>query len=220
MAETVLFSEMIPDAQWEDRFNDWYDTEHIPIRMDAPGFIGARRYQEIGSNKYLAVYEMEHPNVLGTPEYKKIKEQPSDLTKWMLENVSGFTRYTGEQISEQINPNVTGNPYDAPILYPVMFEVPADREEEFNNWYVEDHVPTLLKNERWLACRRYKIFNGDPENWTHLALHYLADTEVLDCDERKEARQSPWRDKLAKEEWFKGKYMMFQFLKGFSATQK
>ncbi len=217
MAHTVLFSEMIPGKEWEHRFNEWYDTEHIPVRMKAPGFLRARRYQEVDSLKYLAVYEMESPEAIKTPEYIKIKEQPSEETRWMLGNVGGFTRYTAEQIGEQVNVACAGDPYHAPYLYPVMFEVPAEREEEFNRWYEEDHVPTLLKNPGWLACRRYKIFSGDPENWTHLALHYLADPGVLNSDERKEARQSPWRDRLAQEAWFKGKYMLFRHIKTFTA---
>ena len=219
MAHTILFSEMTPSPECEDQFHAWYDTEHIPIRMAAPGFIGAKRYQEIGSNKYLAVYEMESPEALQSEAYKKIKSEPSERTRWMLANVSGFTRYTATLIGEQVNQAVTGNPYDAPVLYPVMFSVPEEREEEFNRWYEEDHVPTLLKNERWLACRRYKIFSGEPDHWTHLALHYLADAEVLDCEERQVARRSPWRAKLAKEEWFKGHYMLFRHMKSFTSSR-
>jgi hypothetical protein len=215
---TVLFSEMIPQPEWEADFNNWYDTLHIPHRMEAPGFRCARRYKEIDGERYLAVYEMDSPEALTSPEYTKIKTQPNEQSKWMLANVTGFTRYTGTEISNQVNPSYTGEPFEAPILYPVMFEVPADREQEFNDWYTQDHVPTLLKNPDWYACRRYKIYNGDPENWTHLALHYLANTEVLQCPEREEARKSPWRDKLAAEPWFKGKYMMFEFINKFNAA--
>ncbi|WP_174735221.1 DUF4286 family protein [Mesobacillus harenae] len=215
---SILFSEMIPERDWETKFNDWYDTEHIPLRMNVKGFQCARRYKELNSLKYLAVYEMNEIDVMKGPAYREVKENPSDLTKWMLSSVNGFTRYTGNLISEQINEKIEGNPYDAPILYPVMFQVPASREAEFNDWYVEDHVPTLLKNQDWLACRRYRIENGEPENWTHIALHYLKNIEVLDSAERKEARKSPWRDKLAKEDWFNGKYMMFELIKSFSAT--
>lgn len=217
--EAVLFSEMIPQPDWEDKFNEWYDSEHIPIRMEIPGFRRARRYRELDSLKYLAVYEMDHAEIMKSDEYKKVKENPGELTQWMLKSVGGFTRYIGEIISEQINERINNDPYDASILYPVMFQVPQEREQEFNDWYVEDHVPTLLKNPDWLACRRYRIINGDPENWTHLALHYLANKEVLDCDERKEARNSPWREKLAQEEWFKGQYMLFKLIKKFNATQ-
>lgn len=219
MAKSILFSEMTPAEEWERRFHDWYNTEHIPIRMNAPGFERARRYREIGSDKCLAVYEMESADAMRTPEYQKIKEQPSEETRWMLSNVSGFTRYTGEQIGEQKRTGLDIDPYEAPVLYSVMFEVPKEREDEFNRWYEEDHVPTLLKNGQWLACRRYKLISGDPESWTHLALHYLADVDALQSEERAEARRSPWRARLAEEEWFKGKYMQFELLRTFTATR-
>lgn len=215
----VLFSEMIPESNWEGEFNQWYDSEHIPLRMEVPGFHCVRRYRELDSLKYLAVYEMDHAEIMKSAEYKKVKENPSELTQWMLQSVGGFTRYIGEIISEQMNEQANNDPYDAPILYPVMFQVPQEGEQEFNDWYVEDHVPTLLKNPDWLACRRYRIINGEPGKWTHLALHYLANEEVLDCDERKEARNSPWRERLAQEEWFKGQYMLFNLIKKFNATQ-
>jgi len=223
MSNTVLFSEMIPAPEWEDKFNEWYDTEHIPIRLKAPGFLRARRYRELNSNKYLAVYEMDSPQALQTEEYRKIKGEPSERTRWMLANVTGFTRYTGNLIGEWTNRWIhhsgSNDPFDAPILYSVMFAVPKAREEEFDRWYDEDHVPTLLKNKGWLACRRYKIFSGEPGNWTHLALHYLQDPQVLDCEERKEARRSPWREKLAQEDWFKGNYMTFSHIKTFCSVR-
>ena len=55
---TILFAEMIPDADWEDRFNKWYDTHHMPARMAAPGFISAQRYRDPERLNYLAVYEL------------------------------------------------------------------------------------------------------------------------------------------------------------------
>ena len=43
-AGTILFSEMTPPPEMEEAFNAWYDSEHIPLRMAVPGFLGARRY--------------------------------------------------------------------------------------------------------------------------------------------------------------------------------
>ncbi|WP_158738119.1 DUF4286 family protein [Alteribacillus sp. YIM 98480] len=219
MKNSILYSEMIPERSWEEQFNNWYDTEHIPLRMKVDGFQKARRYREINSNKYLALYEMDDLSVMDSQQYKEIKEKPSDLTQRMLTSVEGFTRYVGDQISEQINVQVEEDPYDAPILYPVMFEVPSEREEEFNDWYITDHVPTLLKNPNWLACRRYRIKSGEPKNWTHIALHYLTNTKVLESKERQEARKSSWRDKLAKEEWFKGSYFLFEYINSFTSKK-
>jgi len=96
--KAVLFSEMTPDQAWEAEFNAWYDEEHIPIRMKAPGFTGAQRYRRVDGPDYLAIYDMTTAGALATPEYQTIKGQPSERTSRMLRDVQGFTRYIGEEI--------------------------------------------------------------------------------------------------------------------------
>ncbi|SDD60857.1 DUF4286 family protein [Paraburkholderia lycopersici] len=206
--KTILFSEMIPDSAWEADFNEWYDTEHIPVRMRAPGFVGAQRYHGVDSPAYLAVYEMESPAALATPEYKEIKGSPSDRTRKMLNGVTGFTRYIGVESGHWDAP--AGAVNDAPVLYAVFFEVPPQHADEFDRWYVEDHIPTLMKCEDWLKVRRFEIVDGEPGKYTHLALHYLASTAALSSPERDEARRSPWRARLAAQDWFKGHYVVFE----------
>ena len=206
----VLFSEMTPAPEWEQEFNDWYDTEHIPARMRAPGFTSAQRYRATEGSAYLAVYEMETADALKTPEYQLIKGQPSTLTARMLGGVSGFTRYICEESGRWETPG--SSLIDAPVLYAVFFEVPADRADDFDRWYVEDHVPLLMQCKDWLMVRRFNIKDGEPGKYTHLALHYLASTDALSSPERDAARATPWRAKLAEENWFKGHYVVFDRL--------
>lgn len=205
----ILFSEMTPDPSFEADFHDWYDCEHIPVRMGAPGFTSGQRYKAQAEDGYLAVYEMADLGALDTPEYRVIKGQPSDRTRWMLKNVRGFTRYLGQETYSRQRDQADRDAINAPILYAVWFNVPADRAEDFNNWYEQDHIPILLKCPDWRMVRRFQITDGEPETWTHLALHYLDDLKALDSPERQQARQTPWRDRLAAEPWFKGKYTLF-----------
>lgn len=206
----VLFSEMIPDQSWEEDFHDWYDTEHIPIRMGAPGFVGAQRYNRVDGPGFLAVYDMEAPEALQTDAYKRIKSEPSDRTVKMLREVSGFTRYTGRLLSwQQQNGIEESDVLESPVLYSGFFTVPEDRQEDFNAWYTQDHVPALLGDPQWLGCRRYEIVDGAPESYTHMALHHLASIDALDSPARAAARSTPWRDRLASESWFHGTYMIF-----------
>ena len=58
--------------------------------------------------------------------------------------------------------------------------------------------------------RRFEIFDGEPQPWTHLALHYLADLAALDSPEREAARDTEWRKKLAEEQWFRASYQVFE----------
>ena|SRR5450830_1931171 len=203
----ILFSEMIPEGEWEEKFNKWYDEEHIPIRMGAQGFLSAQRYRADDAPGYLAVYEMNTPTALTSPEYQKIKTQPSDTTAWMLKNVSGFTRYTCEQISNVTKPGSLE--IASPILYAVWFSVPEDRLADFDDWYNNDHVPLLMECKEWQMVRRFNVLSGDPKPYNRLALHYLSDKSALDSPERKKARETPWRAKLASESWFSGAYSIF-----------
>lgn len=72
------------DPAYEDEFNRWYREEHYPERMACPGFISGKRYMALeGDPKYLAVYELESPAVLDSPDYEKIAG-PSEWTKELL----------------------------------------------------------------------------------------------------------------------------------------
>jgi hypothetical protein len=203
----LLFSEMTPAPDWAADFHDWYDTEHIPLRMRVPGFTGAQRYRTDGTHGFLAIYDMETPDVLASPAYHQVKTQPTERTRWMLDHVTGFTRYTCEEIARQERPGSTG--LASPVLYAVQFSVPQERLQEFDDWYAQDHVPTLMRSSGWQMVRRLRIVSGEPESFNRLALHYLSSTAELDSDARQEARRSPWRARLAQEPWFKGKYQVF-----------
>jgi hypothetical protein len=207
--KSVLFSEMTPDTAWEDDFNDWYDHEHIPLRMGVPGFCSAQRYLAPGTRHYVVVYEMESAAVLRTAAYQQIKNNPTDRTSRMLRGVTGFTRYICDQTGLHLGQGfVSSSALDALYLFAVFFSVPAYRQEDFDDWYDQDHIPTLLGCPDWLMVRRFRITDGEPEPWTHLALHYLADARALDSPERERARASSWRARLAREDWFLARYVL------------
>ena len=59
------------DAAHEDELNRWYDEEHIAERMAIPGFLRARRFVAVeGGPKYLALYDLESPEVLQSTAYR------------------------------------------------------------------------------------------------------------------------------------------------------
>src|ERR1051325_6368842 len=137
---SVLFSEMVPDVSYEAEFNNWYDREHIPLRMHVQGFHSAQRYVAPGTRHYLAIYEMQSASVLQTPPYQEVKNNPSERTRWMLRTVGGFTRYIGDQTCVQMRqPSPDSAPIDAAYVYAVFFAVPDQHQPEFNDWYEQDH---------------------------------------------------------------------------------
>jgi len=162
---TILFSEMTPDASWEDEFNDWYDHEHIPLRIAVPGFRGAQRYRAEATRNYLVVYEMDSPAVLKTPAYLAVKNNPSDRTRRMLSGVTGFTRYIAEETGSYTRGVDRVTALDARCLYSVFFDVAPEQDE-----FCKDA----------LLVRHFKIIDGEPKPWTHLVLHYLRDASTIE----------------------------------------
>lgn len=205
--KAILFSEMRPDPAWEDRFNTWYDTDHIPVRMVLEGFEGAQRYRSQSDENYLVVYDMSSMAALKTPGYEKVKTDPSGETSWMLANVSNFTRYLGTEIGR--HGDVDGA-IEAPVIFTAMFNVPEGEKDDFDGWMVEDHIPILTRNKDWMAVRRFELSVAEPVPFNRLAIHYLASQAVLSSPEREAARSTDWRNRLAEKDWFKaGRYKGF-----------
>lgn len=207
--EAILFSEMTPGANFASEFHDWYDHEHIPIRMNAPGFSSAQRYRADAGGGFLAVYELSSPEALQTPAYQEIKGKPSERTRWMLDNVTGFTRYTCRSIAVAENADGPTAALGAPVLYAVAFTVPEQDAAEFDAWNEQDHVPLLMQCPDWLQVRRFEVLNGEPEGFTRLTLHYLRDKSALQSKEREAARATEWRKRLAERPWFRGDYKVY-----------
>lgn len=86
----------------------------------------------------------------------------------------------------------------------ITFDVPVDRNGEFEDWYANEHIPMLLRAPGWLRARRYVVIErseGAPA-WTSIAFHLLSSLDVLDSEERRLARTTPWRARFASLPWF------------------
>lgn len=90
------------DPEHEDDFNRWYDGEHLPERLQCPGFLSGRRYLAVdGAPKYLAIYELEDPAVLDTEAHQRLLP-PSE---WMQRLSPHFTRFV-RNVYLEITPDV------------------------------------------------------------------------------------------------------------------
>jgi hypothetical protein len=90
------------DPAHEDEFQRWYEEEHIPERMAIPGFITARRFRAIeGAPKYLAIYDLDSPDVLQSAAYRHmIGAGKTPWTKRMQSLFSNGRRNVYAAISE------------------------------------------------------------------------------------------------------------------------
>jgi hypothetical protein len=200
----ILFSEMTPPDGGEDAFNNWYDNHHTPNHVrGVPGFISAMRYKSPAGPHYLAVYELQSVDTLQSAEYRQRKFTPDEPTRRMLQAVSGFTRYVAVDMFALAQPEPGLKPLDAPILVCLFLSVPSEHWAELDEWFEREHAPILLSDPDWLMTRRLETISCDPERYTHIILHYLADERALASDIMARARTTDWYLKLAGYRWFR-----------------
>jgi hypothetical protein len=86
----LFIASMDVDAEFEDLFNEVYDTEHIPFLLKVPGVHainrlkgepfnfaigGAVKPMPVPSPVYSATYEIDGPEVLSSPEWAAAVER-------------------------------------------------------------------------------------------------------------------------------------------------
>ena len=149
MAAGLFYVYTDPGSVDEAEFHDWYDHEHGPARLTVPGFGRAYRYQALDGDKppWLALYELDRPDVIETPEYKALSANASDRDKAVGAGLATLDRRVYEQIGEDGSP--AGRP--APVILAVAMSVPAGCEDDLAAWYAEEHIPMLLQGARLAA---------------------------------------------------------------------
>jgi hypothetical protein len=196
-ASAIVFDALTVKHGAPFTFDVWYVNHYLSSMLATDSYLGVRRYGSPARATYLAIFETDaasNPPLPSTADHDAIVS---------------VERYTARQIGEQISGHASDHVVDAPFVYPVFFRVPPEREAEFDSWYDTEHLPILLRCAHWPMCRRFKVSDPGPESPTHIALHYLTSLQALESDERTQARTTPWRDRLAREPWFKGEYRVY-----------
>ena len=77
----VVMMDVEPDK--EALFNEIYDKEHVPVLLKVPGVLGAARYKtsDEASPRYLAIYEVESPDVPHSEAFRKASDSGDWPTK-------------------------------------------------------------------------------------------------------------------------------------------
>jgi hypothetical protein len=196
MAAGLFYVYTEPGSVDEAEFHDWYDHEHGPARLAVPGIGRAYRYRALDGAKppWLALYELDRPDVIDSPEYQALGANASDRDKSVAAGLATLDRRVYEQISD--DGSAAGRA--APVILTVAMSVPEGSEDDLAAWYTEEHIPMLLKVPGWRRIRRFRLTRAldGPEPGSFLSVHELAGPEVLEDPGYRAAVSTPWRDRV------------------------
>ncbi len=151
-------------ADKEADFNKWYQEEHLAELLSVPGVLNAARYEAVKSGpKHLACYELENAGVVDTPEFKDRprtewgkRVSPSIIGNPIINNVYEMIR-PASLSTDALNSDM------APALQIGRMAVPADREDEWNNWYNTVYTANYEKVPGCIRARRFRAVRGEPK---------------------------------------------------------
>jgi hypothetical protein len=155
----LVYADLI-DPKYEEEFNAWYDTDHLPQLLTLPGFLDAARYVAVkGGPKYLAVYELDDVEAMQRPEFVNRKRSPWEAR--MSPRVVGknFALIIGRQIFPESVENADRGM--APALQIGRMSVPEGSDDEWNAWYNGSYIPGYRKVPGVIYARRYRVVDGD-----------------------------------------------------------
>lgn len=182
MAGKYLYTARMDVAHDKDKiFNEVYDKEHIPAFMKVPGMLRATRFRtsNVAEPRYLGLYELERPEVQGSPEWNVAREMgrwPKEVRPHTMNRRHATYSWVGG--SKELK-------HTTKYLLYAMMDVEPHKEALFNEIYESEHLPLIGKAPGVVNIVRYiTTADGHPK--------YLAVYEI----ERPEAFRSP--------EWNKG----------------
>jgi hypothetical protein len=87
----AIWNDVDPEAEAD--FVAWHVSEHIPERVDLPGFLRGRRYVAVeGRPKYFNIYETERTETLRSPHYLARLNDPSPWTRRVVAHFRNTSR--------------------------------------------------------------------------------------------------------------------------------
>jgi hypothetical protein len=192
----MLWTDVEPAHEAE--FNRWYNEEHIKHLLGVPGFLNGGRYVAVkGGPKYLAMYELEDPNVLRTAAFlDAVRYKPSP---WRQKASGGHVgRNYILNAYRQIFPARTDpieNTMEMPrCLQMGRMDIPLHMEEEFNAWYNTCYIPGYLAVPGCPRARRFVVVDGQPK---YLTVYELEHERVPESDPWQQNRMgSPWTKRV------------------------
>ncbi|KIJ28900.1 hypothetical protein M422DRAFT_235497 [Sphaerobolus stellatus SS14] len=202
-----VFGEIGPHSN-ENEFNDWYNSEHGPLRLTVPGFKTGYRCKAIDGlqPEWLALYDLTKPEVMTSDAYKALGAIASAEEKDIVSRLKMLNRRVYGMIQYLENPALQPTNLPAKYMLVVGVEFKPDVDEDIDKWYEEEHFPVFSKIPGWLRGRRYKLVStaelaGKAEKDalpapTYLSIHEWDNPNFMEAIKIADVYRYPWTQRV------------------------
>ena len=187
------------DHDYDSRFLEWHNCEHMPERVSVPGFREGRRYRDLGgSPRYLMMYYTESASVLGGEAYTQRLNHPTPWTRESLGHFRNPTRNVYSVLADRGRTSLRESPY----LISVRFDIAPGADARIRSSIEDVLLPAWTALPDVGRVRLYGIdavvsgietaergiYEGGPGSQRHLLLAECAQPGVIET----EAWEAAW----------------------------
>ncbi len=202
------------DNLTEDAYHEWYESEHIPLRMALPEFHSCSRLiQDDGKHPtYGATYDLPDAQPSRRRDTRPSWQTGATGRKTCFRKWEFLDRrlyVLNENAPKTVKEGYAGHVAGTTVSI-VSIDVDEEHVDEFHKWYDEEHVPMLMKIPGWLRSRRYILLEegvtgalkglaGEMKKPPKfMAMHEFTTADYLLGPEGKAAISTPWREEVMK----------------------
>jgi hypothetical protein len=207
----------VPRGPDEEKFNLWYDLDHLPEALAVEGMLTGRRYHAedaimqyrsdklenappIGQARYCAMYLLGDPDIGAFKARiaawgERLYSDPSRKQNFGKAVSVTFHRLVHAYAATRIKVSADALPYLSHRgLQVAMGHVPDPKDiPEATEWWHSHHYPDMLKVPGWAAALKCEPFGKEGQGkFMHL---FLLDKPAKQAHELFEETSRPWREK-------------------------
>jgi hypothetical protein len=193
----------LKDMSYEDEFNHWYNSTHVPVYVSRPGFRRAWRLRRIDSEgqrgekgqTFMAIYEIVSIEFFANALKKALETFDHPWEGWENRIIDWQRTYYRVRLNHQDrqrdDTNVAGRFWT--IVKADFEDNRPGKEEEFNRWYDKVHVPEVCSFPGFRRAWRLEAFPHDsqlgPTGHKYWAVY---ETDAIDYLPKVRKGKTPW----------------------------
>ena len=179
------FEVICQNSELEKEWIEWYKEVHASDILETPGFLSARLYENKeyrdGRGKFLTTYEIETNDIEETIKTRQ-KKRAEEIAAGR--GSTAFIPIWRDVLWKQIYKlSINKDPEKGQERWINVVEnncVDPLKENEFNAWYNEIHLPDVLETPGFLSATRYERKEFRDGRGKFFAIYEIASKDIED----------------------------------------
>lgn len=170
------------DDDRDREFCAWYESTHLPDVLETPGYVNGKRYETKeeyrGRGSHITTYEIDSDDIDETMRLRRAKrDKEMAAGRYVDAFIPVWRDVLWQEFARVVPDKETPEGNRWVHLVETICRYP-DREDEFNDWYTNTHVPDVQKTPGFMTATRYKSHEQRDGRGQYLTVYEIVTTDI------------------------------------------